>query len=183
MITMRVSFVLTVVLLGVVPLASLVSAEEAAPAPDPAAIRIQRTDDGRSILSFPVRIPRGPDIDDSLRATFEFADTKGLDETPVVNKDQSLIAVTNYPATKTAHVYLFIRQPNGDVTAVNSFNQRAAKLLKGRWAKAAESHLQAKSISGRIMQLQAFDYVKGNDGEEYLFKVSVGPDGTLTLAR
>jgi hypothetical protein len=64
--------------------------------------------------------------------------------------------VVNFPATKTSYVHLFIRHPNGDVTAVNSINRRAVKLLQGRWAKAAESRLDVRSISGRIMELSVW---------------------------
>ena len=37
--------------------------------------------------------------------------------------------------------------------------------------------------AGRVMQLSVFDYVRGNEAEEHRFKVSVGADGTLSLAR
>jgi hypothetical protein len=153
---------------------------------DPAAVSVRQTDDGHGVLSFSLSIPRGAGGDaDTLQATFDFGDTKGLgrDGKPVVNQDKSLIAITNYPATKTSYVHLFVRHPNGDLIAVNSVNQRVVKFLTGRWAKAAEYRLEATAITGRVMALSVFDYVKGNEAEEHRLKVSVGADGTLTLAR
>jgi hypothetical protein len=182
---MRVSQLSTVLLLSALSLASAASAQSAGTeGPDDAVIGVRRTEDGRSILSIPISIPRGTDVD-TLQATFDFGQTKGLgrDDVPVVNQDKSLIAVTNYPATKTSYVHLFMRHSNGDLTAINSFNLRVAKLLEGRWAKAAEYRLEATSISGRIVQLSVFDFIRGNESEEHRLEVSVGMDGTLALAR
>ena len=177
---MRAAYLSAILLLGVLSPASAQSAPDA----DDTAMRIQRTEDGRSLLSFPVN-PRKENEFSDFRATFDFGMTKGLgqDDQPVDNQDKSLIAVTNFPATKTSYVHLFMRQPNGDLTVINTVNLRAAKLLTGRWAKAAEYRLAATAIAGRVMQLSVFDYVRGNEAEEHRFKVSVGADGTLSLAR
>lgn len=146
--------------------------------------RIQRTEDGRSLLTIPIIAPREIDFT-SYKATFDFGETKGLggENTPVVNQDKSLIAVTNYPATKTSYVHLFIRQPNGDLTVIHSFNGRAMKLLKDRWAKAVQYRLEVRSISGHIMQLSVFDYTRGNEADEHRFAVSVSKNGNLALAQ
>jgi len=114
-----------------------------------------------------------------LRAIFEIPTAKGAIQEAIVNEDKSLIAVTNYPATKTADSYLFIRHPNGDLTAVASLNRQAAKLLKNKWADAAETHLSVISITGHIMELFAHEY--GPKAGDYCFKVSVGADGILKL--
>jgi uncharacterized protein len=160
-----------------------VSAGNAPPAVDTAP-QIQRTADGRSLLSFPVTPPAENDFSDYV-ATFDFGQTKGLgsDDKPLANEDRSLIAITNFPATKTSYVHLFVRQPNGDLTVINSFNAQVAKMLKGRWAEAAAYRVAANAISGRIMQLSVFDYVgPGNNSEELKLKVSVAKDGKLTMA-
>lgn len=146
--------------------------------------QIQRTTDGRSLLSFPVTPPAENEFSDYV-ATFDFGQTKGLGNggKPLANEDRSLIAVTNFPATKTSYVHLFVRLPTGDLTVVNSFNGQVAGMLKGRWAEAAAYRVTANAISGRIMQLSVFDYVgPGNSSEELKLKVSVGKDGTLTMA-
>lgn len=155
--------------------------------PDPAddtTIHVNRTEDGRGTVSVPLSIPREGTDPDPMRATFDFGDTKGFgnDNKPVVNADKSLIGVTNFPATKTSYVHLFIRQPNGDLIVVNSVNGQVAKLLKGRWAKAAVDRLQVEAIVGRVVSLKAFDYERSKV-EGFAFKVVVGKDGTLTLAR
>jgi hypothetical protein len=172
-----------ILLFSVLALTGQASAQTG-PAPDDASIRIQRTNDGRSLLSFPVE-PRKENDFSAFEATFDFGRTKGLgkDDRPVVNQDKSLIAVTNYSATKTSYVHLLIRQPNGDLTVINTVNLRVANLLRGRWARAAEYRLAATAISGRIMQLSVFDDIGGNETQEYRFQVSVGADGALALAR
>ncbi len=157
-------------------------------APDAAAAdtapQIQQTTDRRSLLSFPVTPPAANDFSDYV-ATFDFGQTKGLgsDNKPLTNEDRSLIAVTNFPVTKTSYVHLFVRQPNGDLTVINSFNAQVAKMLKGRWAEAAAYRVAANAISGRIVQLSVFDYVgPGNNSEELKLKVSIAKNGTLTMA-
>lgn len=151
-----------------------------APAAAGTAPQIQQTADGHSVLSLPVEPPAANDFSDYV-ATFDFGQTKGLGDKPLTNEDRSLIAITNFPATKTTYVHLFVRQPNGDLVVVNSFNSQIAKMLKGRWAEAASSRVAANAISGRIMQLSVFDYAAGNNAEELKLKVSVGKDGKLTM--
>jgi hypothetical protein len=147
----------------------------------------RKTYDEPDVLSFPISVPGLNETalykTDGITALFEFRDTKGLDPKVVVNQDKSLIAVNNYPATKTTYTYLFLRNPNGDLLMINSFNQRVAKLLTGRWVGAADSKVRTVSISGRIMQLSIFNYIRGNEGEELLIRVSVGMDGTLKRVR
>ena len=174
----RVPYLTTILFLGALSLISSASAQSMEP-PEKAAPNF-RLKDGQGILSIPISIPRASESD-TLEATFDFGFTKG--GTPVFNEDKSFIAVTNYPATKTSYVHLFIRHPNGDLTAVNSFNEQAARLLKGRWADAATYRLEAVSMSGRIIQLKVFNYLHGNEAEEHSFKVSVSENGTLKLAQ
>jgi hypothetical protein len=39
------------------------------------------------------------------------------------------------------------------------------------------------SIADRTMQLSIFNYLRGNEGEELIIRVSVGMDGTLRRLR
>src|SRR5262249_11383360 len=135
------------------------------------------------LISFGVVPPKENDFS-SFLATFDFGQTKGLGRNdPLVSADKSLVAVTHFPATKTSYVHLFVRHRDGDLTVISSVNKRVAKMLSGRWAEAAAYRVQANSISGRVVQLSVFDYVRGNEAEELKLKVSVGADGTLTLVR
>ena len=185
MTAMRVSCLLTALFLGIPsPTTSALAQGAPAQADDDLTPRTRRMEDGRNLLSFKI-IPAKENDYFEFRAIFDFGKTKGLgrDDKPLANEDKSLIAVTSFPATKTSYVHLFIRQPNGDLTVVNTINLRAAKLLTGRWADAAAYRLEASSITGRVMQLSVFDYVRGNEAEEFKLKVSVGRDGTLTLVQ
>ena len=156
------------------------SAGNAPAAPDAGtAPQIQQTADGHSVLSFPVAPPDANDFSDYV-ATFDFGQTKGLGDKPLTNEDRSLIAITNYPATKTSYVHLFVRQPNGDIIVINSFNAQIAKMLKGKWVEAASSRVAANAISGRVLQLSVFDYEgpgRSSNPEELKLKVSVAGDG------
>lgn len=160
-------------------------AQTAAPAPAPAdnsGIQVQQTADGHGVVSFPINVPRGSDLVDTIQASFDFGETKGLDK-PVVNADKSIIAVTSYPATKTSYVSLFLLNANGGLVAINALNLQVGKFLGAPWAEAAQARLAAKSISGRVITLAAFNYTQGNQAQEYDFKLSVGTDGTLKLVK
>jgi hypothetical protein len=156
--------------------------------PTDAIIRIRKAYDEPDVLSFPVAVPKVTSENalyktNDVTAVFEFRDTKGLDPKIVFNQDKSLMAINRYPATKTTYTHLFLRNPNGDLLMINSFNQQVSKLLTGRWVDAADSKVKTVSISGRIMQLSIFNYLRGNEGEELLIRVSVGMDGTLKRVR
>jgi hypothetical protein len=184
---MRVTYSFFALALSVVLLISSAAGQNNSPSVD-ATIRTRKTYDEPDVLSFPISVPGLMNENtlyktDGITALFKFRNTKGLDPKVVVNQDKSLIAVNNYPATKTTYTYLFLRNPNGDLLMINSFNQRVAKLLTGRWAEAADSKVRTVSISGRIMQLSIFNYLRGNEGEELLIRVSVGMDGTLKRVR
>jgi hypothetical protein len=176
--------VLGLVLLSALAPPSPASAQNANAAPAGAAdIQTRQTADGHAVVSFPIDVLRGSDLDDTVEVTFDFGDsTKGLDK-PVVNEDKSIIAVTNYPATKTSYVSLFLRNGGGDLIAINGLNLRVGKFINARWATAAQSRLAVKSISGRVLTLAAFDYTQGNQAEEYDFKIAAAADGTLTLVK
>jgi hypothetical protein len=184
---MRVTYSFFALALSVVLLISSAAGQNNSPSVD-ATVRTRKTYDEPDVLSFPISVPGLMNETalyktDGITALFEFRNTKGLDPKVVVNQDKSLIAVNNYPATKTTYTHLFMRNPNGDLLMINSFNQRVAKLLTGRWVGAADSKVRTVSISGRIMQLSIFNYIRGNEGEELLIRVSVGMDGTLKRVR
>jgi hypothetical protein len=184
---MRAMYPLSAIVLSAILLMSSAAGQNNSPSTD-ATIRTRKTFDEPDVLSFPVSVPGLTNETalyktDGITALFEFRDTKGLDPKVVTNQDKSLIAVNNYPATKTTYTHLFLRNPNGDLLVINSFNQRVAKLLTGRWAAAAEAKVRTLSISGRTMQLSIFNYIRGNEGEELLIRVSVGMDGTLKRVR
>jgi hypothetical protein len=185
---MRATYPLSaLVVLSTILLMSSAAGQNSSPSAD-AIVRTRKTYDEPDILSFPVSVPGLMNQNvlyktDGITALFEFRDSKGLDPKVVVNQDKSIVAVNHYPATKTTYTHLFLRNPNGDLLVINSFNQRVAKLLTGRWAEAADNKVKTVSISGRTMQLSIFNYLRGNEGEELLIRVSVGMDGTLKRVR
>jgi hypothetical protein len=184
---MRATYPFFALALSVILLITSAAGQDNSPSED-AIIRIRKEYDKPDILSLPVSVPGLTNENaiyktDGITALFEFRDSKGLDPKVVANQNKSLIAVNHYPATKTTYTHLFLRNPNGDLLMINSFNQRVAKLLTGRWADAANSKVRTVSISDRIMQLAIFNYIRGNEGEELLIRVSVGMDGTLKRVR
>jgi hypothetical protein len=184
---MRAIYPFSALVLSVVLLMSS-AASQNNPPPEDAIVRTRKTYDEPDILSFPISVPGLMNQNalyktDGITALFEFRDSKGLDPKVVVNQDKSIVAVNHYPATKTTYTHLFLRNPNGDLLVINSFNQRVAKLLTGRWAAAADAKVRTVSIAGRTMQLSIFNYLRGNEGEELLIRVSVGMDGTLKRVR
>jgi hypothetical protein len=184
---MRATYPFSVLTLSIVLLISSAAGQNNSSSED-AIIRTRKTHDEPDILSFPISVPGLMNQNalyktDGITALFKFRDSKGLDPKIVVNQDKSLVAVNHYPATKTTYTHLFLRNPNGDLLMINSFNQRVAKLLTGRWAEAADSKVKTVSISGRTMQLSIFNYLRGNEGEELLIRVLVGMDGTLKRVR
>jgi hypothetical protein len=184
---MRIIYLLSALVLSMILLMSSAAGQNNSPSVD-AIIHVRKTYVEPDILSFPVSVPGLTNENalyktDGITALFEFRDSKGLDPKVVANQDKSLIAVNHYPATKTTYTHLFLRSPNGDLLMINSFNQRVANLLTGRWAEAADRKVRTVSISGRIMKLSIFNYLRGNEGEELLIRVSVGMDGTLKRVR
>jgi hypothetical protein len=150
-------------------------------------VKIGRTPDGRSVVSFTVPLSRE---EGSLAALFDFGLTKGFlgpstnpsDQSGICNADRSLVAVNHQPVTKCSHVHVFLRSPDGDLTFLNNVNGRVARLLERRWAQAAGNFLRVESISGRVMTLETVDF-SGTVRERHRFNVSVLAGGSLALAR
>jgi hypothetical protein len=185
--TVRAIYPFSGLILGIILLMSSAVGQSNDPSID-ATVSIRKVYEEPDVLSFPLSVPglmtkNALYTTDDVRAIFEFRDTKGLDPKVVMNKNKSLLAINRYPATKTTYTHLFLRNPNGDLLVINSFNERVAKLLTGRWVEAAKSKVKTVSISDRVMQLSIFNYLKGNEGEELLIRVSVGMDGTLKRVR
>jgi hypothetical protein len=142
-------------------------------------IKIVSDDDGRPLAVLFV-LPN--------RQVFSSETTKGAADPPYVNEDETLVAMTCYPATQTGNLHIYIREENGKWRELpNEENGAVNDLLRKAYDNFVGWNLEVRAIGGRTLTVWAI--VKGHDIEKddgvyrFEFKLHVARDGKLALVR
>jgi hypothetical protein len=134
-----------------------------------------------------------------------FSDTAkggGQQNVPFVSTDGAVVAIVRYPATKTDTLHIYFKDSTGKFKEIENANEQVAKLLTGvkvKWPpnydpphEAAKDTLDLLSMSGHTLTLNSICYWRSDgirtyggvhEPKTYQFKVTVGLDGSLALAK
>ena len=119
---------------------------------------------------------------------FSSETAKGAAGPPFVNEDESLVAMTCYPATQTGDLHIYIKDQNGKYRELpNEKNGAVNDLLREAYDNFAGWTLEVRGITGRTLTVWAI--VKGHWIEKgagiyrFEFKLHVTPDGKIALTK
>jgi hypothetical protein len=167
--------------------------------------KYERTDDG-AVLTLPngnKYITKVVNDDGPLAVLFVLPNgqvfssetAKGAAGPAFINEDESLVAMTCYPATQTGYLHIYIKEPNGKFRGENGKyrelpneeNGAVNDLLREAYDNFAGWTLQVRGITGRTLTVWAI--VKGMWIEKgagiyrFEFKLHVTPDGKIALTK
>jgi hypothetical protein len=90
--------------------------------------------------------------------------------------------ISNFPATKSGFVHIWLTFASDDLLFINNVNGRVARLLKGQAAEWAENWLIATEIPGRVISLAAIEGESPGVRRAYEFAIKVGDSEGIMLA-
>jgi hypothetical protein len=122
------------------------------------------------------------------RQVFSSETAKGAADPAFINEDETLVAMTCYPATQTGDLHIYIKGPNDKYRELaNEENGAVNKLLRDAYDNFGGWTLEVRAITGRTLTVWASakgrDIGKDDGVYRFEFKLRVAPDGKLDLVR